>query len=380
MIIGHGGNIYDMAQKLDCATSEIIDMSSNLNPFGPPPGLVTFLKENMNMITTLPEVDSKRAVYAFSNRYGIPSEHVLAGNGTTQFIYSLPPALEAKNVLILGPTYSDYADACILHGVNFVYSIAEESRAFKPDFNQIKSHIKKFDTIFICNPNNPTGVLIPATELESLCRSFPDKNFIIDESYLPFINCSAKESMVTLDLPNVIVLNSMSKIFRIPGLRIGFLISSNNIIKKIEKFLLPWNVNGLAQSAISYLMTHREEVYAFIKKTITFIETERKIFNEKIKCASDIKLFPSTTSFILIRLYGKYNSDDICAFMSQDKILIRNCANFKGLSNRFVRVSLKTREINLMLAEKLLKLSRKSEARGQRSEVRDQNPKFIISV
>ncbi len=372
MIIGHGGNIYDMAQKLSCVPSEIIDMSSNLNPIGPPPGLITFLKENMNIITTLPEVDSKRVVYAFSNRYDLTSESVLAGNGTTQFIYSLPPALETKNALILGPTYSDYADACIMHGVSFVYSMAEESRAFEPDINQIRSHIKGFDTIFICNPNNPTGVLIPATELELLCRSFPKKNFIIDESYLPFVNCSAKESMATLGLPNVIVLNSMSKIFRIPGLRIGFLISSDNIIKKLKKYLLPWNVNGVAQAAVSYLMTQREEVDAFIKKTIAFIETERKRFTEKIENAFDIKLYPSVTSYILVRLDGKYTSDDICTFMSQDKILIRNCANFQGLSNRFIRISLKTRETNLMLAEKLLKLGQKSEARNQRSETRGQ--------
>lgn len=371
MITGHGGNIYDMAQRLGCAPSEVIDMSSNLNPLGPLPGLVTFLKENMHMITTLPEVDSKIILSAFSNRYGVPLEHVLAGNGTTQFIYSLPPALETKNALILGPTYADYADACMMHGVNFAYSMAEEFRAFKPDISRIGSQVKGFDTIFICNPNNPTGVLIPATELESLCRSFPEKKFIIDESYLPFVHGSAKESMTPLGLSNVIVLNSMSKIFRIPGLRIGFLIASDNVIQKLKKYLLPWSVNGLAQTAVSYLMTQREEVDVFIKKTIAFIETERKKFVEKLKNVSMIKLYPSTTSFMLARLDGKSNSDDICTLLSQDRILIRNCSNFKGLSNRFVRISLKSRETNRMLAEKLLKLDQKSEAE-------DRNPEFII--
>jgi len=238
--------------------------------------------------------------------------------------------------------------------VDHSYLIAEESKSFVPDINQIEDNISECDTVFICNPNNPTGALIPASELESLCRSHPGIFFIIDESYMPFVKSGEKKSMISLGLPNVVVLNSMSKIFKIPGLRIGFLISSEKIIKKLEPFMLPWSVNSIAQAAVLYLMEKRGDVKAFIKKSRDFIETERKVFIERFKDVSSIKLFPSTTTFILARLYEDYKAEDICSYMSQHKILIRDCSNFKGLSDRFIRVSLKTRDINMMVADKLL--------------------------
>ena len=354
MIIGHGGNIYNIAKKLGCAPSEIIDMSSNLNPLGTMPGLINFLQENLSAITTLPEADSSSAINAYAERYNINPEHVIAGNGTTQFIYLIPQVLETKKALILGPTYADYADACKMHNVDYSYLITEESKSFEPDVNQIESNISGCDTVFICNPNNPTGALIPAYDLESLCRSRPDIYFVIDESYMPFIKSGEKKSMISLRLPNVIILNSLSKIFKIPGLRVGFLISSKEVIKKLEPFMLPWSVNSIAQVAVLYLMEKRDEVDAFIKKSRDFIETERKVFIEKFENTSSIKFFPSTTNFILARLFGNYTADNVCEHMSQYRILIRDCSNFKGLSDRFTRISLKTRDINMMAADKIL--------------------------
>ena len=354
MIIGHGGNIYQIASKLGCAPSEIIDMSSNLNPLGAMPGLINFLRDSLAEITTLPEADSAGAVTAFADRYNVDPELVIAGNGTTQFIYSIPQALNTKKALILGPTYSDYADACKMHNADYTYLITEESKSFEPDINKIEENISECDTVFICNPNNPTGALIPPSDLESLCRAHPDIFFIIDESYMPFVKSGEKISMIRIGLPNVIILNSMSKIFKIPGLRIGFLISSKKIIKKLEPFMLPWSVNSIAQAAVLYLMEKKDEVEAFIKKSRDFIEIEREIFISKFENISSIKLFPSTTTFILARLFGNYKAENICSYMSQYKILIRDCSNFRGLSDNFIRISLKTRDINMMVADKLL--------------------------
>ncbi|MGD8445872.1 MAG: aminotransferase class I/II-fold pyridoxal phosphate-dependent enzyme, partial [Desulfobacterales bacterium] len=187
MLNGHGGNIYNIAHRLGCLPSDIIDMSSNVNPLGPPPGLLKFLKDNLNIITALPEVDSTLLVHSFANRYGIDPSTVLAGNGSTQFIYSIPPALGTNSALILGPTYADYADACRLHNIHFEYFITQEPQSFKPDMDMIKEQVNGFDTVFICNPNNPTGTLCTGAEIESLCRAHPNTFFVIDESYLPFV-------------------------------------------------------------------------------------------------------------------------------------------------------------------------------------------------
>lgn len=353
MLTGHGGNIYDLAQRLGCDPFEIVDMSSNVNPLGPPSGLNKFLKEKLKTIVALPEVDAKSTAQLIANHYRLEAAQVIAGNGTTQFIYTLPPALEIKKALILGPTYADYADACEMHNVSYDYLMSAEPLVFQPDIDAAAKHVKDYDTVFICNPNNPTGTLIPTLDLEHLCRSHPDTFFVIDESYLPFVVNSYQMSMVRTGLQNVLVLNSMSKIFRIPGLRVGFLISSHQTIEKFKPFLLPWSVNSLAQAAVDYLMEHRIEVDEFIEKTVLFLETERKLMAQNFQNIAGITIFPSKTSYILAKLHGNITADILCDHLADNGILIRNCSNFTGLSEHFIRISLKTPEINSMLVNKI---------------------------
>ncbi|MGD8297226.1 MAG: aminotransferase class I/II-fold pyridoxal phosphate-dependent enzyme, partial [Desulfobacterales bacterium] len=177
-----------------------------------------------------------------------------------------------------------------------------------------------------------------------------------DESYLPFVTSGDHESMIGRGLPNVVVLNSMSKIFRISGLRIGFLIASKNIIESLARYLLPWSVNALAQAGVQHLMKHTSEVNLFIHQTMEFIESEKNRFTERLQNAAGIKLFKSTTSFMLAKLVNRHRADEVCHKLLEDRILIRNCSNFKGLSNHFIRISLKNSETNLMLVEKLLSI------------------------
>jgi threonine-phosphate decarboxylase len=356
MLNGHGGNIVQMAQQLNCAADEINDMSSNVNPLGPPPGLMGFLKKNIGTITTFPEVDGKGIVKQFADQYNIDPRRVLAGNGTTQFIYAMPQALEVKRALILGPTYSDYADACHLNNVRTTFAIAPETQNFYPDLDRIETYLPDADSVYICNPNNPTGAMIPMEELHQLCNAYPKVYFIVDESYLPFTGDDYRRSICHQNLHNVIGLSSISKIFAIPGLRIGFVISSADIIQRFRRFLQPWSVNSLAQLAVDYLMNHKDEVDTFIEKTKRFVEIEKNKFYFMLNKIANINLFPSTTNFILARLRDNFYADEVRNTLAQNKILVRNCQNFHGLSNRFIRISMKTEEVNQMLTKKLADL------------------------
>jgi threonine-phosphate decarboxylase len=356
MLNGHGGNIYEVARRLNCALAELSDMSNNINPLGPPPGMMDFLKDNIEATTRLPEVDNKEVIKYFADRFFMHPDCVLAGNGTTQFIYMIPRILKTKRALILGPTYADYADACSMHNVGLTIFVTEESDNFQPDISKLTKKIAGNDTVFICNPNNPTGALIPREELLWLCRSHPDNTFIIDESYLPFVKRSEKESMINSGLANVIVLLSISKICKIPGLRIGFIAGCTETIKKFSQYQLPWTVNSLAQAAVRYLTSQEANIAEFINKTKLFIESQRKAFSEKFAHIPEIKLLPGTTPFVLIKLPDFLSAGSVCARLVQDKILVRDCSNFHGLSDQFIRISLKTREENQTLAEKLLSL------------------------
>ena len=350
MINGHGGNIFDKARDMGCEPMDILDMSSNVNPLGPMPGLMKHLHEHLEQIIALPEAGAGSIIEAFSIHHNIDSKKVLAGNGTTQLIYTLPVALKIRHALILGPTYSDYADACRMHGVDYKFALSCESLSFHHTLEAMD--IKPCDAVFICNPNNPTGTLISSETIESLCRKYPNIRFIIDESYLPFVPEGEGKSLIRSTLPNVIVLNSMSKIFRIPGLRIGFVAAHPDIIEKISPYMLPWSVNTLAQAAVNYLMTHKQDVSEFIEKTRTYLAEERQFVMMGLETATGIKLFPSTTSFILAKL-DRLKAEAVSSHLLSYRILIRDCGNFQGLSNQFIRISLKTHDVNQILTDRL---------------------------
>ncbi len=356
MINGHGGNIHQLAQDLGCRPSDIIDMSSNVNPFGPPPGLMALLKENILAVTVLPEVDAGAAVQAFAARYGLNPERVVPGNGTTQLIHTLPLALKTRQALILAPTYADYADACRMHGVPYTCVAARAEHGFVPDMEEISTCANRADTVFICNPNNPTGRLIPRIDIAELCRRHPDVRFVGDEPYLPFVRGGEAHSMIRTTLPNVMVLHSMSKIFRVPGLRIGFLAAPEDTARRMKQYFLPWSVNSLANLAVIYLMERREEIDPFVEESRRMLDAERRFMSERLQGISALELFPSCTSFILARLHGNHTAESVCAALSRERILIRNCRNFEGLPERFIRISLKTPEINGMLAGRLADL------------------------
>ena len=149
MIEGHGGNIYKVAKELGCKISDIIDMSSNINPLGPTDELLDYLKQNLNQIANLPEVDSKSIINAFGEYYNLNPKNIICGNGTTQLIYLIPEVLKTKKALIYAPSYSDYADACIRHNVKYEYSISDE-------FKKRGINSKKFRYLKITLQKNST--------------------------------------------------------------------------------------------------------------------------------------------------------------------------------------------------------------------------------
>ncbi len=354
MIHGHGGNIYDLARRLGCRPEDIVDMSSNVNPLGPPPGLMAHLQEHLELITRLPEVDAAGAAAAFARRHSVAPERVIGANGTTQFIHILPRVLGTRRAAILGPTYADYTDACRLNGVLWEDVLCEAAADFVPEPGALDRALRAgADTVFICNPNNPTGVLIPAGELTALCRRHPDARFVVDESYLPFVREGEADSLMASGLPNLVVLSSMSKIFRVPGLRIGFAVAPENIGRILRPHILPWSLNALAQAAVTYLMTREPEISDFIRATQDFLAAERDRLRRHLRGEAHFNLFTSTTSFVLVGLGGGLAAESLCAALADQRVLIRDCSNFRGLSNRYVRISLKTPEANRTLAERL---------------------------
>ncbi len=350
MIHGHGGNIYQLASELGCKPDRIIDMSSNVNPLGPIPRLLEHLRSCLETIAALPQVDAADATAALAHSWRIPPERLLAANGTTHFIYCLPAALGLEKVLICGPTYADYADGCRKWKVAVKHLNASPEDGFKPDLNRIHTQAGTVDAVYICNPNNPTGRLVGAARLAELAACNRRTLFIVDQSYLPFVAGGEAESLAGSQLPNVIVLHSLSKIFRVPGLRIGFLEAHPDMVRKLSAWVEPWSLNSLAQECILWLASHPRQVNEYIRRSQQYCRSERIKVARHLTADGKIDTFPSCASFILCRLPAGTSAQWLCRQLSQKRILVRNCENFKGLDNRYFRLSLKSQDTNQAVA------------------------------
>ena len=344
MIRGHGGGIHQLARRLGCQPGDIADMSSNVNPLGPMPELMAHLRRHLDDIQALPEVDAATMTAAFARICGLSPDQVLAGNGSTEIIYLLPRVLAPTRAVVLGPTYADYADACRLAAVPVHHVAARAEDDFAPPIERLAADLRDDDLVFVCNPNNPTGALVGVDRLVDLARAHPRCRFVVDESYLAFAGQVPFLAGRTAD--NVMVLSSMSKIHRIPGLRIGFVAGTAAVISKLAAHRLPWSLNALAQAAVSFLAQHPEAVAAFVDETRGFLEAERRHVCARLSGLSGLRTFDSRTSFILMALSPPATAAAVCAALAERMILVRDASNFIGLGPQYLRLSLKDRAAN----------------------------------
>jgi threonine-phosphate decarboxylase len=210
--------------------------------------------------------------------------------------------------------------------------------------------------------------------LKQLCLRNPHVRFIVDESYLPFVAGGETESLVACGLENVLVLLSISKIYRIPGLRVGFLVASSATIAAVAECMWPWSVNGLGQAAVRYLTKAGPALNAFVVETRSHLDQQRRELQQHLRPIPGMALYPSTTSFMLIRLPEGLAAATVWTHLAAERILIRDCSNFQGLSDRFIRIAPKCPETTRRVADRLAELAAQRSPAGADSQVRSPRP------
>lgn len=364
MIHGHGGNLHKAARRLGCSVVEILDASSNLNPLGPMPGLFDALAKRIKEAAVLPEPDARSAVWHMARWVGVSPQNLAMGNGTTQFIYAIPQALKIKKALVVAPTYADYHDACTLAGAAVSYWFLDKAQGFVPDLEEIGRRCRAFDLVFFCNPNNPTGVFTPSDSLADLVRSCPGTLFVIDESYLPFCGPERTLSLASRRVPNALTLTSLSKMYALAGLRVGFIHGPTEILEKIRSWCPPWSVNVLAAMAVEYLAKHEHAAFAYAEESRAFCAQEKNLWLECFANDDRVRLYPGAATFLLGEL-ARGEAAMLCEQLLRRRILVRDCANFAGLSPAWFRVSVKSAEENARLRHELGQWLESRETRRQ---------------
>lgn len=335
----HGGNIYEIKRQYN---KDIIDFSANINPLGLPLQVRESICKKFNEALHYPDIQAKEITKKIAEYWHIKEDNILVGNGATELIYLIMHALKPKITTIITPTFSEYEHAAHLTGSKIRFIQLKEEDNFK-----LKDlRIGKADILFLCNPNNPTGNFI--LNDYRMVEKIPTKFIVTDEAFMDFSHQEKEHTLIweAQKSKKMIVLRSLTKFFAMPGLRVGYLIAHKDIVKFIRQCQIPWSVNVFAQKAATVALSDKD----YIDKTRVFIKNEKEFISDSIIKIRGLIPYPTVTNFILVKIENKnITSTLLRKKLIQRGILIRDCANFRGLTNKFIRIAIRTRNENRLL-------------------------------
>lgn len=329
----HGGIDYAEAERLGIAPQDILDFSANLNPFGPPPGVMEALRQAD--ISHYPDSEARYLRRSLAEKLGISSHNILISSGSTELIRLATLAYFGKGdkVLIIEPTYGEYELACRIAGAFVIKQQLSARDAFWPKIDETVELIKQYHPkgIFICNPNNPTGRYLAQADFERILNASKDSLLVLDEAYASFVD-APWSSLDMVEGTNLLVLRSMTKDYAMAGLRLGYGVAREEIITTLHSICPPWNVNALAQKA--GIIAIAEEGH-LERCQIELREAKKNLTLELSRLG--LPPLPSEANFFLVKV------GDASWFrraLLRRKILVRDCSSF-GLP-QYIRIAPRT--------------------------------------
>ncbi len=331
---------------------EIIDFSSNVTPIGAPKAVVTALKRKIGKVSSYPDSNSHKLEQSIQKYAKLPSSNIIVGNGATELIYNFCSAFLTKNtpVLMIAPTFGEYQSASILNGCNIDYF---KTMNLAKNIDDFIKKIPKNGCVFVCNPNNPTGELLSRDLIKKIILNSKNKTTLVfvDECFIEMTPGKTESIISSIKkFDNLFVLRSLTKSFGLAGLRIGYGIGTKQMISILKKIKIPWSVNTLAQEGAITALNN----LSHLQKSKSIIRKESKYLIKKISEIDGFKCYDTSTNFLLI--HTRLDSTDLQKKLLRKKILIRDCKNFHGLDNHYIRIAVKTRKENNLLLRELRNL------------------------
>ena len=328
---GHGGDVYRYG-------NDILDFSANINPLGTPVEVLSAFRESD--VCKYPDPYNTELRNAISDMTGADPDRIICGNGAASLIFTLSNALRPRKTLIAAPSFSEYERA--------VKSVGSEIAYYDEKENILPKIENDVDMIFVCNPNNPTGTLKQIEELEALLERASEAGafVLLDECFNDFIELPEKYSAVYLTekYKNLAVLRSFTKMYAIPGLRLGYMICSDRVVlERIYSSRQAWEVSAPAEAAgIAACMLAEH-----CRKTRAYIKEEREYMTREF-ARLGIKYREPSANFIFF-----YHKPYLKQILLRKGILIRSCSNYVGLDDGCFRAAVRLHSENMTLIKSL---------------------------
>ena len=348
----HGGNLADIARTSGVDEHRLVDFSASINPLGPPDSVRQVVEHGTRLLLHYPDPDSTDLTNALAERHGCRPDSILVGNGSNEIIYLLCQLLRPQSALIVHPTFSEYGRALSQVQCRVRHVLASDDDGFAHPLPELRSRGNAVDAVFVCNPNNPTGVLTAQTDIVETVRALPQTLVVVDEAFIDFASARRAASCVDAvgTTHNLIVLRSLTKFYAMPGLRLGYAVGTPRLIERLRRFRDPWSVNALAQKA--GLAAIDEHDYA--ERTRQFVAVERTGLINGLSGIDHLQPFPSSANFVMVKTAKpRLTGDLLRQALIAEGIVIRQCSNFPGLGPAYFRVAVRTAKENRALLDAL---------------------------
>lgn len=341
----HGGDIYNNSVEMD--------FSVNLNPLGPPAKVTQVLEKAIEKAPFYPDIEQREVRSVIARGEGIDISNVYAGNGASEIIMALVRAVNPGKALLFEPGFSGYEYALNAAGCHIEHHLLCEKNGFVMKEEDIEALTDDLDIIFICDPGNPVGRNIEDDVIVSILDKTRECGIIVclDESFFLMSDKSQrgdvlKRSELVERYENLVIIRSLTKILAMPGIRMGYVLSQPENIRRIRAQLPEWNLSVTSEACIraGAELLHETD---FLQRTIEEIRTGRNYLTQELRNIG-FTVFDSDTGFILFK-----GPEDLYERLLKKQILIRDCSDFKGLNKGFYRIAVKNQEENSRLIQAL---------------------------
>ena len=336
----HGGDIY--------RNRNVTDFSSNCNPFGAPERVKKAIADSAEKIGNYPDTECTELRKAISEYEGVPSEYIICGNGAADLIFAIASGSRPSSALVTAPAFSEYSQALMASGCSIKKYFLKEENGFKINEDILEYITDNTDMMFLCNPNNPTGVVTENQLILKILKKCREKGtvLVLDECFTDFLEHPGKHTMKGFleEYDNLIILKAFTKKYAVAGLRLGYAMTgSSSLCEKIKASMQPWGVSVPAQEA--GIAALKENEYA--KKSMEYLSKEKVFLKESISKAG-FKVYGSEANYIFFK--GPVTLYDYCL---ERGILIRDCSNYDGLEKGYYRVAVRLHNDNVKLIDLL---------------------------
>ncbi len=331
----HGGIDRRELLRFGISPEKALDFSVSVNPFGPPPGIRDAIARAA--VDIYPDPDATEVREVLATMLHVSPENVFVGSGSTEIIRLIATACfdVDDRVVIPQPTYGEYETACQLVGARLLKPWMLGEVDFRINIERLKAIIEEYRPggLFLCNPNNPTGEYLSRDKVNNLLYILGRGLLMLDEAYIAFTE-TAWNSLDLIETDRLIVIRSMTKDFALPGLRLGYAVSSKTLISLLDRVKPPWNVSSVAQSAALFVLGQD----AFLADCARKLQEARDFLVFGLQ-KRGYSVIPSEANFFLVRV------GDAAGFRTallRQGIIVRSCASF-GMPT-YVRLAPRTIE------------------------------------